>query len=100
MKPIARKDMKVPKTFPCPHCRRLVQACAPFRALLYLTCYGIPTIVAYQLVRPFWLGLIVWFFLCVLFAFLYSFIALFFWTPRLKLYEKGDGGFCSLDLNK
>jgi hypothetical protein len=48
LKPIARKQLKVAKAFSCPHCRRLVRTSKLFRALLYLSCYGIPTVIVFS----------------------------------------------------
>lgn len=68
--------------------------------LLYLTCYGIPAVVAYYSGKPFWVELLVWACLAFLLAFLYLFVSLIFWTPRLKLYDGRERDFCSLDLRK
>ena len=100
LKPITRKQLKVAKAFRCPHCQQLVRTSKLFRALLYLTCYGIPTIIVFSLGRSLLGGIVLWLVLAFGLATVFISIATAIRLPRLELFRSKDDEFQALDLRK
>jgi len=100
LKPIARKQLKVAKAFRCPHCQRLVRTSTLFRTLLYLSCYGIPTVIVLCSGRSFIGAVVLWLFLAFAFAMIYIAIATAIRPPQFELFRKKEDEFQSLDLTK
>jgi len=90
LKPIGRKQLKVAKEFRCPHCQRLVRTSKLFRALLYLTCYGIPTVIVFSSGRSPLAGIVLWLVLAFGFAMVFISIATAIRPPHLELFRKDD----------
>jgi len=100
LRPITRKQLKVAKAFRCPHCQQLVRTSKLFRALLYLSCYGIPTAIVFLSGRSLLAGIVLWLVLAFGFAMAYISIATAIRLPRLELFGKEDDEFQTLDLRK
>ena len=100
LKPIARKQLKVVREFRCPHCQQLVRTSKLFRALLYLSCYGIPTVIVFSSGRSLLAGLALWLVLSFGFAMIHISIATAIRLPHLELFRSKDDEFQALDLRK
>lgn len=99
-KPIPRKELKVAKEFKCPNCQALVRTSRLFRTLLYLTCYGIPTVIVLSSGRSILSGILLWLVLAFAFAMLYITIATAIRLPKIDLVCSKDDDFQSLDLKR
>jgi hypothetical protein len=99
-KPILRKELKIAKEFKCPNCQALVRTSRLFRTLLYLTCYGIPTVIVLFSDRSLVSGILLWLVLAFAFAMLYIAIATAIRLPKMELVRSKDGDFQSLDLKR
>jgi hypothetical protein len=100
LKPIGRKQLKVAKEFRCPHCQRLVRTSKRFRTLLYLSCYGIPTVIVVSTGRSVLSGIVMWLVLAFAFAMVFISIATAIRLPHLELFRSKDDEFQTLDLGK
>ena len=99
-KPILRKELKMAKAFRCQNCQALVRTSRFFRALLYLTCYGIPTVIVFSSGRSLVSGILLWLVIAFAFAMLYIAIATAFSLPKMELVRTKDDEFQSLDLKR
>jgi len=97
---IARKQLKVAKVFKCPHCQQPVRTSKLFRTLLYLTCYGIPTIIVFSSDRSLFAGIVLWLVLAFGFAMVFISIATAIRLPHLELFRGRNDEFQYLDLRK
>jgi hypothetical protein len=100
LKLIARKELKVAKPFNCPNCQQLVRTSKLFRALMYISCYGIPTLIAYSSGASLLFALILWVILAFVFAAIYIVIATAISPARLEVVDKKAEDIQSLDLMK
>jgi hypothetical protein len=99
LKPIGRKQLsKVASEFSCPHCQRLVRTSKRFRALLYLTCYGIPTVIVISSGRSLLAGIVLWLVLAFCFAMLFISVATAIRLPHLELFPSNDDEIRTLEL--
>jgi len=100
LKPIGRKQLKVARAFRCPHCQRFVRTSRLFRTLLYVSCYGIPTVIVFTSGRSFLAAVVYWLFLAFIFAMLFISIATAIRLPHLELFQAKEDEFQSLNLRK
>jgi hypothetical protein len=101
LKPISRKQLKkVASEFRCPHCQRLVRTSKLFRTMLYISCYGIPTVIVVSTSRSVLWGIVLWLVLAFAFAAVFILIATTFRLPHLELFRSKEDEFQSLNLRQ
>lgn len=103
LSPIARKDLKVAKPFECPHCHQIVRTDKVFRTLLYLACYGIPTVFVFSFGgsgRTFLANAVIWLILEFLIGMSYIYVATSIYSPRFELFLEKDNEIQTLNLKK
>jgi hypothetical protein len=101
LKPIRRKQLKkIVTEFRCPHCQRLVRTSKLFRTLLYISCYGIPTVIVVSTSRSVLWGIVLWLVLAFAFAAVFALIPTAFRLPYLELFRSKDDEFQSLNLRQ
>jgi hypothetical protein len=98
---IGLEKINVATQFPCPHCNRLLRVSQTYRVLLYVACYGAPTVAVLFLTVPIVIRIIDWLVYAFIFGFAFLFIGKRLCTPRLQL-AKDDSNdqFQSLGLGR
>ena len=100
-KHIARKQLlKVSTEFKCPHCQRLVRTSWRFRALLFISCYGIPTVIVFAKGGSILVGMVSWLVYAFLFALVFIAVVPAIRLPHLELYQRKEDDFQSLNLRQ
>lgn len=101
LNPIARKviAINVTKKFKCPHCQQLIRTSDAFRVLVYVVCYGVPTVIVFYSARGLVASAVLWAALVFACSVLYVQIATLVSVPRLEVFRKKDD-FQSLGLEK